>query len=64
MRGVNASEKSPYGAPSPKGKAWPTTVVRGSTLEQGVPAAEWDRLLDGLDQLINAAEPGPRRPPD
>ncbi len=34
-----------------------------ATLKQGVPAAEWDRLLEGLEQLINATETDRRRPP-
>ena len=35
-----------------------------ATLKQSIPGDDWDRLLDGLDQLIRATAPGSGRPPD
>lgn len=35
-----------------------------ATLKQGIPGDDWDRLLEGLEQLINATQTGTRRPPD
>ena len=34
-----------------------------ATLKQGIPGEDWDRLLEGLELLIDATKPGSRRPP-
>ena len=41
----------------------PQVANRYATLKQAMPGDDWDRLVDGLEQLIDASESGPRRPP-